>query len=419
MNTASAAFVLGDGPRVVLQARRFDRGVWRLPIYTATFLSKLAVPPFGAAGISVAIPLICAASAGAVLTGRMVIDTRRMLAYVVLVAMLWAVQIAHSGIFSPSSMLLLTALHLPYVLRLRRVPDYERVLEFFQSVALVIAMLGLLQYVVQFAVGPKLAFPIENFFPEAFRVAAFNTQGYVTYGSNIFRTNGVFMLEPSFFSQFLAIGVVIELITRRRVWAMAAMFVGMLVSYSGTGLALLGACLVFLGVSQKRWVLLGSLAAAGVTVLTVAGLVGNVPYVSVFLARAGEFSSQGSSGFARFVGGFYMFDQFLWSDPVRALTGYGAGTFQQFSGRANYPVTGMALFKMVFEFGVVGAGIYFGFLWYCISRSAAPAVLRVAVGLCYLLSGNYIPFAHGLAFTLLIWTAPLPADRSTDVVAAA
>lgn len=419
MSAASAVFVVGDGPRVVLQARRFDRGVWRLPIFTATFLSKLAVPPFGAAGISVAIPLICAAGAGAVLTGRMVVDTRRMLAYVALIATLWMVQIARSGIFSPSSMLLLTALHLPYVLRMRRMPDYDRVIAFFQSIALTIAMLGLIQYIVQFAVGPKIAFPIENYFPEAFRVAAFNTQGYVTYGSNVFRTNGVFMLEPSFFSQFLAIAVVTELITRRRIWAMAAMFVGMLVSYSGTGLALLTACLLFIGVSQKRWVLLGSLAAIGVTLIAVAGMLGNVPYVSPFIARIGEFSSQGSSGFARFVGGFYMFDQFLWSDPLRALFGYGAGSFQMFSGRANYPVTGMALFKMVFEFGVVGAGVYFAFLWYCISRSAAPAVLRFAVGVCYLLSGNYIPFAHALAFTLLIWTAPLPADRSTDVVAAA
>jgi len=418
MNAISAPFTLASGPRVVLQARRFDRWLWRIPVITATFISKLAVPPFGAAGISVAIPVLCAAGAAGVLTGRMLIDTRRMLAYIVLVAGLWAVQVLREGAFSPSSMLLLTALHLPYVLSFRRIPNYDRVLAYYQQIALVIALFGVVQYTVQFAIGPTLAFPIEHFMPEGFRVAAFNTQGYVQYGSNVYRTNGVFMLEPSFFSQFLAIGVVIELITRRRKWVMATMGVAMLLSYSGTGIALLGACLLYLGFSQRRWVLLATLGAAVVAVFAFAGLVGNVPYVSVFIARASEFSSQGSSGFARFVGGFYLFDQFLWSDPVRALTGYGAGSFQLFSGRANYPVTGMALFKMVFEFGVVGAGVYFGFLYYCLMRSGAPAVLRVGVGLCYLLSGNYIPFAHALAFTLLIWTAPHPGDAEADAVPA-
>lgn len=395
----------GRGALAVLRARQFDRGLWRLPMITSTFIAKLAIPPFGALGLSVAIPVMCAAAFAGVATGRLLIDRHRLLGYLSLLALLWGFQASRETGFSLPSMLLLTMLHLPYVFRLGRVPDYHKVIGYFQAVALVIGGLGLLQYSMQFAIGSALAFPIENFFPLEFRVSAFNMQGYLEYGSDIYRTNGVFMLEPSFFSQLVAIAIVVEITTRRRMWAVLLLAAALLVSYSGTGLALLTLCLLFLAVAQRRWDLLLGLLVAGVLVVGLASFAGNVPYVSVFLSRSGELSAQGGSGFARFVGGFYMFDQFLWDELPKALAGYGAGSFQIFAERSNYPAAGMAIFKMVFEFGLIGAAAYFGFLYDCVARSAAPAVLRFAVGLTFLLSGNYIPFAHGLAFSLLIWTA--------------
>jgi len=377
-----------------------------LPVITSTFVSKLAVPPFGALGLSIAIPVLVAASCLGAATGRLIVDTHRLLAYTALLALLWGFQLGHDGLYSVPSMLLLSALHLPYVFQLKRAPDPKAVLGWFQGVALLIAGLGLLQYTAQFVLGPELAFPIENYFPEAFRVSAFNMQGYVEYGSAVYRTNGVVMLEPSFFSQLIAIAIVIELVTRRRLWAGVVLAAALAVAYAGTGIALLVICLLFMAVAQARWRLLGSLAAAGALLVASAGLLEQVPYVGALLSRATEFSAEGSSGFARFVGGFYLFDQYLWGDPVRALTGFGAGSFQAYAERARYPASGMAVFKMVFEFGLVGAAGYFMFLGDCVARSSAPAVLRLAVALTYLLSGNYIPFAHGLAFTLLIWTMP-------------
>jgi hypothetical protein len=123
------------------------------------------------------------------------------------------------------------------------------------------------------------------------------------------------------------------------------------------------------------------------------------------LSRVGEFGSTHSSGFARFVGGFFLFDQFLWSDPWRTLFGYGAGAFSNYASHARYPVAEMALFKMVFEFGLVGALAYFGFLFCCLYSSPAPRLLTVAVGITYLLNGMYASFAHGLALSLLIWNS--------------
>ncbi|HEY4068459.1 MAG TPA: hypothetical protein VGM74_16270, partial [Burkholderiaceae bacterium] len=346
------------GAQGVRRRRRLDRWITAVPAVTATFLSKLSIAPFGAMGLSLAVPMLCATGALGLLLGRMVADVRRLLAFIALLALLWGMQVLRNEVFSVSSLMLFTLLHFPYVLRMRRTPDYRHVLAFFQGVAVTIAVLGLVQYAMQFLVGPTLAFPIENFFPEAFKVSKFNMQGYLEYGSEVYRTNGVFMLEPSFFSQLLAVAVVLEAVTRRRPWVLVVLLAAMAVSYSGTGLMLLGACLPCLAVARRRWdwLLAGALLIA--LALLGAETIDN-PYVNVFLKRAGEFTEPGSSGFERFVGGFYVFGQLLWPQPWRGLFGFGAGALQLYETKAYWPFGSNAVFKMVFEFGLVGGLAYF------------------------------------------------------------
>ena len=63
------------------------------------------------------------------------------------------------------------------------------------------------------------------------------------YGSHEYRANGVFLLEPSFFSQVLAVGIVAELCTFGRLSRLALFGLALIVSYSGTGLIVLAVCL--------------------------------------------------------------------------------------------------------------------------------------------------------------------------------
>ncbi len=382
-----------------------------LPTISVTYLSKFSVPPFGAMGLTLAIPLIFAVSLGGLFTGRLHIAVRRFLFFVLAMSALWGMHLLRGEPFSVASLLLLTVLHLPYVMFIPQAADaqarlYDQALHQFQNIAVAIAGLGVLQYATQFLLGPALAFPIENFMPAQFLVSRFNMQGYLEYGSAIYRTNGVFMLEPSFFSQLVALGILVELIKFNRPLHLLVLTVSLILSYSGTGLMVLALCLPFVLIKSGRLSLvLGAilLAALGMAVVS---MVGEVPVFDIFLKRSGEFTSKGSSGFARYVGGFYLFEQFLWPDPMRALFGFGAGSFQAFAMKATYAATGTTLFKIVFEFGLVGAAVYFSFLFYCIKNSTAPAVLRLAVGFIFMLSGIHIPFAHGLALSLLVWNSP-------------
>jgi hypothetical protein len=128
------------------------------------------------------------------------------------------------------------------------------------------------------------------------------------------------------------------------------------------------------------------------------------------LNRANEFSDPKSSGFARFVGGFYLFDQMLWPEPSRALFGYGAGAFMEYTHLFQREVADMPMTKMVFEFGVIGAAVYFSFLLSCLFSSPLPRIVSVAIALTFFLNGMYVPFSHGLALSLLVLTS-LPAHE--------
>src|SRR5258708_3154375 len=355
-------------PGTSTAAERLRFAILATPLIGATVLSKFAIPPFGAQGIDISLFLVLAALAAGSIAGCIRFEPRRLTLYVTLIGILGLMQIVQPDSFSVLSLLLLAAVHLPYVFTVPDSDHGDRIIKFFLGIVTVFAFCGIAQYSLQFVVSARYLFPIENFVPSSFIVQHFNQQAIMAYGSQEYRANGVFLLEPSFFSQVLAVAIVAELCTLGRASRLVVFGIALLVSYSGTGMVVLAICLPLHFVARRRWdlLLLGLFA-----LLLLIPLHEFLPMDRV-LSRIGEFGSTRSSGFARFVGGFFLFDQFLWSDPWRTLFGYGAGAFSNYAAHARYPVAEMALFKIVFEFGLVGALAYFGFLFCCLYSSRAP-----------------------------------------------
>jgi hypothetical protein len=402
-------------PRVSTPTHRLRFAVLATPLVAATILSKFTVPPLGAQGIDISLLFLLAALLVGSIGGCIRFEPGRLTLYVTLMGFLGLVQILQPDLFSTPSMLLLAALHLPYIFTVPRGGDGDRIIKFFLGIVTVFAWCGIAQYCLQFVVNARFLFPIENFVPESFIVQHYNKQAALAYGSEVYRANGVFLLEPSFFSQVLAVAIVAELCTLARASRLALFGIALLVSYSGTGMLVLAICLPLYVLTRRRWDLL----LLGLFALVVMISLHEYLHMDRFLSRVGEFGSTRSSGFARFVGGFFLFDQFLWSDPWRTLFGYGAGAFSSYASHAHYPVAEMALFKIVFEFGLVGALGYFGFLFCCLYCSSAPRLLTVAVGITYLLNGMYASFAHGLALSLLLWNSVPAGGRAARAGCAA
>lgn len=375
-----------------------------LPLIGATFLSKLAIPPFGKLGIGITLPVIFMALALGCMTNLFRIAAARLALFSLVAGLMGAQLLVMGDPFSKSSLLLFIALHIPFLFYLRADPrDAARISSAFLTFAAIFAICAMAQFFLQFAISAKFLFPLETFLPEDFRIHLYNNQAAMSYGSHVYRANGVFLMEPSFLSQLLAVAIVVELSGRNRWWLHAILGVGLLVSYSGTGFMILALCVPLVVIAKRRWDFLVLM----LFLIVLVAAFGEQLFLDKLLSRVNEFRSTGSSGFARFVGGFYMFDQFMWGHPLRTLFGYGAGSFKDYMVLSHYPVAEMPLFKMVFEFGVIGAALYFSFLFYCLFSSSTQRLVALAIGMTFFLNGLYVPFSHGLALSLLIWTSHL------------
>lgn len=383
-------------------AQRSSAWVLYLPLIGATFLSKLAIPPFGARGIGITLPILLLALLWGTLKNVFRIAPMRLALFAMVVGLMSAQTVFMGDPFSKTSLLLFLVLHLPFVFYLRTDErDVERVNKAFTAYSVIFAVCAMLQFFLQFGIAAKWVFPIETFVPDNFRIHLYNNQAAMSYGAHLYRANGVFLMEPSFLSQVLAVAIVLELSNRNRWWLQAILATGLLVSYSGTGMIILAFCVPLIVIAKRRWDFL----VLALLVILIAMAFGDQLFLDKLLSRTHEFNSYRSSGFARFVGGFYMFDQFMWGDVWRTLFGFGAGSFKDYMTLAHYPVSEMPLFKMVFEFGVVGAAAYFAFLFFCLFSTSAPWPVSLAIAVTFFLNGLYVPFSHSLALSLLIWTS--------------
>jgi hypothetical protein len=380
--------------------------VFWMPIIGVTVISKIAFV-VGGKEILIGIPMILGAMLLGIFTGRLHLEPMRLMLYLVVVSILLAEQAFAVYSFSPTSLILLLALHLPYVFKLEGIgQDPDVLLGRFINLTFVICIAGIVQYFAQFVIGPRFAYPIEHFTPSWMLTHGYNYLNVLRYGSTTYKSNGLVLLEPSFYSQLLAIGFGLEAARKRRYWRLAVYFLGFGVSFSGTGIIMMAFVLPTLMIAYKRYSLLLLLVIGGFTAITFGESLG----LGLFLERSREFESTDSSGYQRYVGPALLFGQYLWGEPRRWLFGLGAGMMTRMTPKPMFNAAETGWAKLILEFGLVGATAYFFFLYTCIFRSKQPAVLRVSLAVMTLLSGILDSPGQGFIIPLLIWLTPKPRE---------
>jgi hypothetical protein len=392
---ASGESQLADKPKM----DRLSLAILYTPFIGVTLISKFALT-LGATEILIGVPAILAATLLGILSGRLKPDPTRLALYLGMVAMLTAEQAFAATTFSITSLLLIVALHLAYAFKLEGVGDDSAPhLQRFLNFSIVICLLGIAQYLGQFVIGAKYAYPIEHFTPPAFITHRYNYLNALSYGSTTYKANGLFLLEPSYYSQLLGIALLLEMAGPQRLWRMACYGVGFVVAFSGTGLIMVAVTFPTLLIAYKRY----SLLVAAVIGIALVLAFGESLGLSLFLDRSQEFSTTSSSGYMRYVGPVHLINQYLWSEPKRWLFGLGAGMMLRTTPWPMYNASETGWAKLILEFGLVGATTYFVFLYACVFRAQQPSVLRVGLCAMTLLNGIFDPPHHGLILSMLIW----------------
>lgn len=249
----------------------------------------------------------------------------------------------------------LLVMYAPLLVRIGPAFEPRGALTIFRSFVTVIAALGCAQFAAQFA-GIEL-FSFKGIVPESLLLEdGYNVVIPLAYGSNVFKSNGVFLLEPSIFSQFAALGLAVELLYFGSPKRMALLAMAMVTAFSGTGILVLACAVIVAMVVERRsfrrllrFGIVGGIVLASFTALA------SPEYVDSFAKRAGELDSEQSSGFVRFVSPYAMLAE-LGPDP-RFLVGFGPGTAERFDS-LGYAHGVNALTKMLIEYGVFGLVAY-------------------------------------------------------------
>lgn len=377
------------------------------PLVATTVFSKFSIPPLADRGLGIGLPLVFLTLGLGLALNRVRFHGGRLCYFSLLIVVLGAMQMFHQR-FSVMSFVYLTAVCFAYTLLVPRAngkfPESANV---FMNMVLFICLCGIAQFLLQFIAGKNFAFPIETFTPKGFIVEGFNYLNRLSLNSSIFKSNGLFLLEASFFSQLLAIGIVTELASYQRVWRLVLLALGMTFSYSGTGILVLACGLPIVMLANRR----ADLVLVFVAVAMLAFVFAEPLRLDIFLGRVGEFSSTGSSASMRFTSWLPLFKDVLFNDSIHTLIGYGAGSFLNIASLSPYPVAEIMHAKIFIEYGLLGGGLYIGFLFYCIFSASAPLAVKVVVLVLHFMSGAYSEPVVGIALGLLLLTPPRPATE--------
>lgn len=274
---------------------------------------------------------------------------------------------------------------------------YYRVLNDFIKLMIVPASIGLCQYGIQRITGGGDPISIEPFVPKSFLLQGFYYDAHFPMWYDVFqRPNGLFFLEPSFFSFFTASAAIIEITYFKRPALIALMTIATVFSFGGTGLAMLVVAAPLLLARQSPRLVL-PLVIVGIVGLVSALMLGaNLP----LLSRMNELDTGGASGSMRLVVPLNSLIKLL-SDPSYLFTGTGAGSTTSDLGSA-WP-----MLKLTNEYGVITM-LAFVFLYASAFFGSYNIPIKIATTVIFHFTGGYLHDSSIVQFFALIFCMTEP-----------
>ncbi len=326
-------------------------------------------------------------------------DKKRLILFLVsIISVTFSASISsiYSLSFSITSILLLLILYFPTVLRFT-VPKQILLLKTFQTILLFLSIIGILQFISQF-IGLQ-ARDWLSFLPKENILLNYNYMAPIEFGSNIYKSNGIFFAEPSFFSQFVSLSIIIELYLWKRYNRILILLPALLFSFSGTGLILLmvGLFPLLYKMNWKKLLPIGILFISIIIAFIYSG------FATYTLKRVEELRNPYTSGYIRFISPYSTYwEHFKQSDNfIEIIFGMGPGVSEDYQW--HKPTYFNPLMKLVVEYGLFGLP-FFAYLIF-VFFSSRPYWLSLILFIFYsILSGGLLtPQITVIHYLLLIF----------------
>jgi hypothetical protein len=355
--------------------------VMSLDLLTTVLLQRIYL------GVSITLATHLIAVAVLLLWGRLRFSAMRLMLYWLFWGGAVAMQMLSGNTFSTASLALGLVCYISFLVV---VPageaTYFRVIRTYQAIALGVCGLVFLDLAVQvmgFGMPDMNAVVPTSLTPP--------TMIYIqplTWHAGIIKPNAFFMLEASYASQFVAIALVIELaFFQRGIW-IAIFALGLLGTFSGTGLLLVILALPLL--ARRFW---QPLLMYGLILLPLLGGIAVVSgWYEIAIQRVTTFDKSHTSANGRFVAPFTaMYDLIGSGDEHKIIYGYGAGkTSDQDLVPGLDEAEYNAISKALLDYGIVIALLFLFFSTYCLFGTGVPFIIAYLAALEYHLMGGHL-----------------------------
>jgi hypothetical protein len=391
-----------------------DPATWVPALFALTFVfQRISVP-----GISIPITLpIAGLWVGlAFLRGLVTIDPRRFVIWCLAAAVSGAMVLPQlllvaSPYVSFNSWALWMVVWLPLVVRLRdrsRV-QYLRTLRAVAHVGLWLAVLSV-AFIVTQLLGVRYYDWVADVVPDNLLVHDYVITYPITYGSEIYKSNGWVALEPSFLSFAIGICLVSALVTRMSVVKVLVLLAGLLSTAAGSGMAVVGVyivCLLLVGrIGNLRRYALPALGVIGGFISTIFG--------QAVSQRVLEFGHARSSTSLRAIEPYIQLWPYWVRDPVAVVIGQGAGSSAEIVrglGIAGLLVPSTA--KVLFDYGLVGGTGLILLMIFTYVRSPEPLFALSLAASMFVLQTASQPLVICSIMLFAFW-APAPTDELVE-----
>ncbi|MGI9508045.1 MAG: hypothetical protein ACR2QJ_01695 [Geminicoccaceae bacterium] len=337
------------------------------------------------------------------LSGRLTVDPLRVILYAVGMAACLLTLFFKRDAFSFISLMMFFVVYFSYIFSVKLYyHEYLRILSGFQDIMLFCVWCGIGQFLIQFPLSPDFMFPFDMILPEQLFIPEFNLRIPITDTLPYEKSTGLWFLEPSHFSQFLAFAIIIELRHFNRPKRLILYLGSMGLCFSGTGLILLTVVGVILTMAQRRFGLI-LLAILGFLCILVFRDV--FPF-SIFFDRLSDFTNPLASGSGRFIAPYWVIADLIEQGRIHVLMwGLGPGQLKLIVEFTDYFIQDSSWFKLVVEYGYV-AVFFFGLFFVLSLFGKSPdKVLSAACLIQYLFLGGYLLsfYVHFLYLVLVVW----------------
>lgn len=239
----------------------------------------------------------------------------------------------------------------------------------------IIAVVACVQFLLQFVTEVPWVLSIRPLIPPFIQHPGhFNT---FAFSGELFRSNGYFLLEPSFLSIYAGLALMCEIMLFRRKAMLGLHVAALMAAWSGSGIliVIVGLLPPLLARAPIRAIIGAAIAVPLVPIIaTSLGM-------SSLLGRLTEFSRPGSSGYARFVAPV-AFIAFGWMRaPWSLALGNGPGSILRaiHGSNSTFEIFNPTWAKIIYEYGVVGSVGFAALMLSALSRRSSPPALRIAL----------------------------------------